>query len=78
LLTKVRNGLTAWDIAAEKGNKEIVEKLWGWGTAVQVNVKFDPLIAKDFIGQTAWDIVAATGNKEILGKRCVVGVEMCK
>jgi len=41
LLAKGRIGQTAWDIAAEKGNKEILETLWGWGREVQVNLKDD-------------------------------------
>jgi hypothetical protein len=31
LLAKGDGGLTAWDNAAKNGNKEILEKLWGWG-----------------------------------------------
>jgi hypothetical protein len=27
-----------WDIAAAKGNKEILEKLWCWGGEVQVSL----------------------------------------
>jgi len=41
LLAKGRNGRTAWDIAAETGNKEILEKLWVWGREVQVNLRDD-------------------------------------
>jgi hypothetical protein len=46
LLAKGRIGLTAWDIAAEKGNKEILETLWCWGREVPVNLKDDLLLAK--------------------------------
>ena len=38
--------LTALDIAAEKGNKDILETLWGWGSKVQVNLKDELLLAK--------------------------------
>jgi hypothetical protein len=53
LLAKDRNGLTAWDIAGEKFNKEILETLWVWGREVQVNLKDDLLLAKGLFGQTA-------------------------
>jgi hypothetical protein len=46
LLAKCRNGQTAWNIAARDGNKKILEKLWGWGREVQVNLKDDLLLAK--------------------------------
>jgi hypothetical protein len=35
---------SAWHIAAERGNAEILEKLWSWFKEVQVNLK-DYLIA---------------------------------
>jgi len=47
------NGLTAWDLEAKKGKKEILEKLWGWGRKVHVNVKNYLLLAKDRIEKTA-------------------------
>jgi hypothetical protein len=37
LLAKGFDGRPAWDAAAENGNEEILEKLWGWGREVQVN-----------------------------------------
>jgi len=46
------NGLTAWDLEAKKGKKEILEKVWGWGRKVHVNVKNDLLLAKDRIEKT--------------------------
>ena len=45
LLAKGTYGQTAWDIAAEKGNKEILKKLRVWGKEVQVNLKDDLLLA---------------------------------
>jgi len=68
LLSKGFQGCTAWDIAAYKGNKEILEKLWCWGREVKVNLKDDLLLYKGFFGQTAWNIAAEEGNKEILEK----------
>jgi hypothetical protein len=41
LLAKGNFGLTAWDLAIHKGNKEILEALWGWGRDLQVNLKGD-------------------------------------
>jgi hypothetical protein len=52
-------------IAARDGNTEILEKLWGWGREVQVNLKVYLLLAKIYYGLTAWDI-ARVGNTEIL------------
>ena len=66
MLHKESDGKTAWYIAAEKGNKEILEKLWCWGREVQVNLKDDLLLSKGFDGQTAWNIAAKKDNKEIL------------
>jgi hypothetical protein len=47
LLPKDRKGITAWDLAALNGNKEVSEKLFCWGTEVQVNLEGDFLLAKD-------------------------------
>jgi hypothetical protein len=48
--------------------KEILEKLWGCGREVQVNLQDDLLLAKGYNGLTAWDRTAFSGNKEILEK----------
>jgi hypothetical protein len=61
LLAKGYYGLTAWDTAAEKGNKEILEKLWCWGREVQVNLKNDLLPAKDWNVLSAWHMAAESG-----------------
>jgi hypothetical protein len=66
LLAKVSDGLTAWYIAAEKPNTEILETLWGWGRKAQVKLKDDLFLTKDMAGLTAWDIAACYGRKEIL------------
>ena len=73
LLAKGRGGLTAWDRAAFNCNKQILEKLWIWGTEVQVNLKDDLLLAKRDGGLTAWDIAAFKGNKDILERLWVLG-----
>jgi hypothetical protein len=65
------------DRAKENGKKEILEKLWGWGKEVQVNLKNNMLLAKGEDGLTAWDMAAIYGNKNIL-RNCGVGVEKCK
>jgi ankyrin repeat protein len=56
----------AWLVAAENGNKEVLEKLWGWGREVQVSLKDDLLLAKNVFGKIAWHMAAQNGNKEIL------------
>jgi hypothetical protein len=55
LLAKGWNGLTAWVRAADKGNKEILGTVWGWGRQLQVNVKDNLLLAKDRFVLTAWE-----------------------
>jgi hypothetical protein len=57
---------TAWHTAARDGNKEILEKPWGWGREVQVNLKDDLLHTKGCYVQSAWHIEAEIGNAEIL------------
>jgi hypothetical protein len=66
LLAKGSDGQTAWDRSADKGNKEILETLWGWGRELQVNVKDDLLLAKLLDGLIAWERAADRFNKEIL------------
>jgi ankyrin repeat protein len=68
MLHKDSDEKTAWDIAAYKGNEEILEKLWCWGREVQVNHKDNLLLSKGNYGETAWIIAALEGNKEILEK----------
>jgi len=53
LLAKGFDELTAWDRAAENGNKEILEKLWCWGRQLQENLEDDLLLAKSFDELTA-------------------------
>jgi hypothetical protein len=66
LLAKGRDGLTAWHKAACYGRKEILEKLWYWGTEMQVNLKDDLLLAKDRDGLTVWDKAPENRKKKIL------------
>jgi hypothetical protein len=68
LLAKDGNGLTAWDIAASICNKEILEKLWGSGREVQVNLKDDLLLVKSVDEVTAWDIATKKHNRGISEK----------
>jgi len=48
VLPNGRKGVTAWDIAALNGKKEVLDKLHSWGTEVQVNLKSDLLPAKHY------------------------------
>jgi len=43
---------------------------------VEVNLKVDLLLAKDFVGETAWDIAAEKAER--FYRNCGVGVEKCK
>jgi hypothetical protein len=58
LLAKCLNELTAWDIAALNGKKEILEKLCCWGRELQVNLKDDLLPAKYMSVLSAWHTAA--------------------
>jgi hypothetical protein len=77
LLTKGDNGLTAWEIDALNGNKEVLDKLWCWSRKVQLNLRDRLLLTKGLKGLTAWVIAAGRGNKKILEKLWF-GVQKCK
>jgi hypothetical protein len=59
---------TLWHLATKGGHKHTLEALWRWGREVQVNLKDDLLLSKDWDGYTAWVSAAERGNKEILEK----------
>ena len=63
-------GRTAWHIAAEKGNSEILPKLWEWTkeNLTPEEIKYILLLKTDYEGTTAWHIAALRGNSEILQK----------
>ena len=63
LLSNGFDGQTAWNIAAEERNKEILQKLWCWGGEVQLNLKDDLFLSKCFDGQTTWNIAAEECKK---------------
>jgi len=50
------------------GNIEFLEKLWGWGRELQVNLKDYLFLAKNGDGETAFYIAPMNGNIEILLK----------
>jgi len=70
LLGTDQYGTTAWHIAAERGNSEVIQKLWEWAkenlTTEEINNKL--LLMTDEEGKTAWHIAAKRGNSEILQK----------
>ena len=70
LLGTNEDGRTAWHRAAERGNSEILQKLWDLAkkklTTEEVNNKL--LLGTDVEGRTARHRVAQRGNSEILQK----------
>ena len=64
LLGKGAYGHTAWHLAAWHGYKEVLEKLWDWGTELQLKLKsvffFFFLLSRDDFGQSAWHLGADT------------------
>lgn len=50
------DGQSAWHIAAQEGNRNVLETLWGWTSELQRNVKDDVLLVKDKDGETALQI----------------------
>jgi hypothetical protein len=67
-LVKGSDGLTAWDRAAEKGNKGILEKLCVCGRKVRVKIRDELLLPNGRKGVTAWDIAVLNVNKRGLDK----------
>jgi ankyrin repeat protein len=70
LLAQDNDTPTAWHMAAECGNLELLQMLWELAkqklTPEDLNNKL--LLAKDSRGQTAWHVAAEWGNLQILQK----------
>jgi len=75
LLTKGRDGLTAWHRAATMDNKLILETPWGWGSEVHVNLKDDLFLAKGTM-EKVHGTAALNCFKVILEKLCGCGREV--
>jgi len=73
LLARDINRLTAWDFAGWRGNKELLEKLWGWDKEMRVNLKDDLLLAKCSDGLIPWYIAARKSNNKLLEKTVGLG-----
>jgi hypothetical protein len=70
LLTQVNDTPTAWHMAAECGNLELLQTLWELAKEklTPENLKNKLLLAKDNSGQTAWHLAAEWGNLDLLQK----------
>ena len=70
LLAQDNDKATAWHMAAECGNVELLQMLWQLAkeklTPEDLNNKL--LLAKDIRGQTVWHVAAERGNLELLQK----------
>jgi len=62
------NGRTAWHLAAENGNVQVLHKLWEWVekklTREEINNKL--LLGTDLEGMTAWRWAAEKREVEVL------------
>jgi len=62
--------MTAWQLAAELGKTEPLEKIWEWAKAElsteELNNKL--LLAKVDIKQTVWDYISLWDKVQLLGR----------
>jgi len=70
LLATDNEGKTVWQLAAGRGNIELLQKLWECAkenlTTEEINNKL--LLATDNGGRTVWQLAARRGNIELLQK----------
>jgi hypothetical protein len=68
LLAKDDKQKNAWQLAAEKGNIESLQKIWDWAkqelTAEELKNRL--LLAKDDREQTAFEVAAEDDNSQVL------------
>jgi hypothetical protein len=63
----VRN--TAWHVAAQRGQIEVLKSLWEWAKKVLTNDELNNMfLAKDEYQMTTWKMVAEKGQIEVLHK----------
>jgi len=70
-LSKNKYGNTAWDEAADRGQVEILEKMWKWAKEMQIKpeeIRNELLLSKNKYGNTTWHEAAERGQFEILEK----------
>ena len=70
-LSKDRYGKTAWHKAAERGDVEVLQKLWDWAKELQLKpeeLRNEVWLSKDKYGQTAWRMAAESGKIQVLEK----------
>jgi len=70
LLGTDSEGMTAWHCAADNGNLETLQKIYGYAEEIlpTEEVKSKLLLGTDSEGITAWHCAAANGNLETLQK----------
>ena len=72
LVARGVNKLTAWELAAKRGNKKIQETLRRCGREVQANLKDDMLPAKNYCILSVWHTATEGGyaqrNKYFISK----------
>jgi len=71
LLAKDCDGRTAWHMTTERGDVELLEKLWDCAKKLQLkaeDLRNEMLLSKDKSGQTTWHIAASRGHVELLQK----------
>jgi ankyrin repeat protein len=62
---------TSWHKAAERGNVEVLDRMWNWVKKLQLKpeeFRIKVLFSKDRYNATAWQKAAERGNVELLEK----------
>jgi hypothetical protein len=70
LLGNDKNRDTVWKLAAERGNIEVIKKIWEWaqGKLTTREIKNKLLLGIDDEGRTAWHLAAFGGKLEVMKK----------
>jgi hypothetical protein len=70
LLGKDKRRENAWIVATERGNIEVIKKIWEWAQEklTTEEIKNEILLRKDDDGETAWKIAALWGRLDVMQK----------
>jgi len=70
LLGKVEGSGNTWNVAAERGNIEVIKKIWRWAEEkmTEHERKNELLLGTDDVGRTAWQNAAFWGKVDVIQK----------
>ena len=71
LLSQDKDNRTAWQLVAEGGHIEMVEKLWSWAKEAQIkrgDLENQLLLAQAFEVRTVWYLALRSGILDLLDK----------